>query len=119
MAAVAAVVAGVLAVFVPAVDEVVEVEVAVVWVVIVEGTTLVDAKVEVGAGAMTPVSGRSLTSDPAALTATYATAVVANVASSQSRNRELLTISLSLVRVARSSMKGLENLWLSVRRVRN
>ncbi len=37
-----------LVVFVPAVDEVVEVEVVVASVVTVEGTTVVDAKVEVG-----------------------------------------------------------------------
>ena len=110
-----------LVVFVPAVDEVAEADADVASVEGVEGTTVIDTEfaVFVGAGAITPVSGRSVTSEPAALTATYATAVVANVANSQRRNRELRTIPLSLVLVARSSMKCLENLRLSVRGVRN
>ena len=58
-------------VFVPAVDEVAEVDVDVASVVGVEGTTVIDTEfaVVVGAGAITP-SGRSVTSEPAALTAT-------------------------------------------------
>lgn len=61
-----------LVVFVPAVDEVAEVEVVVASDVIVEGTTAVASEfaVVVGAGAITPVIGRSVTSEPAALTAT-------------------------------------------------
>ena len=61
-----------LVVFVPAVDEVAEVDVLGASDVTVKGTTVVDPELAVvgGAGAITPVSGRSLTSDPAAFTAT-------------------------------------------------
>lgn len=73
------------------VDEVVAAEV----MAVVVGRRVVEVRiedVEAGAAASTPVSGRSLTSDPAAFTATYAIAVVASVASSQSKNRELRCI---------------------------
>ena len=83
-------------------------------VVVVVGCSVVEIRIEVelelGDAAMTPVSGWSFTSEPAALTATYAMAVVAKVARSQSKNRELFcTPPLSSIDVRYFSRRRLEN----------
>lgn len=63
-----------------------------------------------GDAATTPASGRSFTSEPAAFTATYATVVVAAVARSQRKNRELRRIcSFSPASFCNSSRKSPEN----------